>query len=83
MPAASSTSCLRPSEHEVGTPGSMLSMKMVQEGFDVAGGDIRIGAEIRFRTALSDEFSAASGQYLDNDSGQFASPHPDALNSRK
>ena len=64
-------------------PGSMLGTKMVKEGFGVAGGDIRIGAEILTRAALADEFETASGQYFDNDSGQFASPHPDALNPQK
>ena len=64
-------------------PGSMLGSKMVKQAFGVAGGDIRIGAEILTRAALADEFETASGQYFDNDSGQFASPHPDALNSQK
>ena len=64
-------------------PGSMLGTKMVKQAFGVAGGDIRIGAEILVRAALSNEFAAASGQYFDNDSGQFTSPHPDALNPQK
>ncbi|GJL51604.1 MAG: oxidoreductase [Nitrospirales bacterium] len=64
-------------------PGSMLGSKMVKEAFGVDGGDIRIGAEILSRAALADEFETASGQYFDNDSGQFASPHPDALNLQK
>ena len=64
-------------------PGSMLGSKMVKQAFGVAGGDIRIGAKILTRAALSDEFAAASGQYFDNDSGQFASPHPDALDPQK
>lgn len=64
-------------------PGSMLGSKMVKEAFGVAGGDIHIGAEILSRAALADEFAAASGQYYDNDSGQFAPPHPDALDARK
>ena len=64
-------------------PGSMLGSKMVKEAFGVAGGDIRIGAEILCRAALSDEFAAASGQYFDNDQGRFVSPHPDALDSEK
>jgi len=64
-------------------PGSMLGTKMVKEAFGAAGGDIRIGAEILCRAALADEFAAASGQYFDNDSGRFASPHPDALDPRK
>ncbi|MEM9544294.1 MAG: SDR family NAD(P)-dependent oxidoreductase [Cyanobacteria bacterium P01_E01_bin.42] len=64
-------------------PGSMLGSKMVKEAFGVAGGDIRIGAEILCRAALTDEFAAASGQYFDNDSGRFASLHPDAIDPRK
>ena len=28
-------------------------------------------------------FATASGLYFDNDSGQFASPHPDALDPEK
>ena len=61
----------------------MLGSKMVKQAFGVAGGDLRIGAEILCRSAQSDEFAAASGQFFDNDIGQFTSPHPDALNSQK
>ncbi len=64
-------------------PGSMLGTKMVKQGFGVAGGDIRIGAEILTRAALTYKFSKASGKYFDNDSGGFASPHPDAQNPKK
>ena len=64
-------------------PGSLLGSKMVKEAFGVAGGDIRIGADILTRAALADEFADASGQYFDNDAGRFASPHPDGLDPRK
>lgn len=64
-------------------PGSMLGSKMVKQAFGVTGGDIRIGADILCRAALTDEFASASGQYFDNDTGQFAAPHPDALDSKK
>jgi NAD(P)-dependent dehydrogenase (short-subunit alcohol dehydrogenase family) len=64
-------------------PRSMLGSKMVKQAYGVAGGDLRIGAEILVRAAFSDEFAAASGKYFDNDIGQFTSPHPDALNSQK
>ncbi|MGD2183770.1 SDR family NAD(P)-dependent oxidoreductase [Lusitaniella coriacea] len=64
-------------------PGSMLGSKMVKQAFGVTGSDLRIGAEILTRAALTDEFKTASGKYFDNDSGQFASPHPDALDPRK
>jgi NAD(P)-dependent dehydrogenase (short-subunit alcohol dehydrogenase family) len=64
-------------------PRSMLGSKMVKQAYGVAGGDLRIGAEILARASLSDEFAAASGRYFDNDIGQFASPHPDARNTQK
>ena len=64
-------------------PGSLLASKMVKDAFGVAGKDIDIGAKILIRAALSDEFATASGKYFDNDSGQFASPHPDALDPQK
>lgn len=64
-------------------PGSFLGTKMVKQAFGIAGGDIRKGAEILCRAALANEFSEASGQYFDNDSGQFAAPHSDALNPEK
>ncbi|MEM8712625.1 MAG: SDR family NAD(P)-dependent oxidoreductase [Planctomycetota bacterium] len=64
-------------------PGSMLGTKMVKDAYGVAGADVRIGAEILGRAALDDDFGAASGQYFDNDSGRFASPHPAALDAAK
>ena len=64
-------------------PGSLLASKMVKEGFGFAGNDLGIGAEVLSRAALSDEFAAASGKYFDNDAGQFADPHPDALDRDK
>ncbi|MEM7589486.1 MAG: hypothetical protein AAF320_04960, partial [Myxococcota bacterium] len=35
------------------------------------------------RAILSDDFNNASGQYFDNDSVKFASPHPDVLDPKK
>jgi NAD(P)-dependent dehydrogenase (short-subunit alcohol dehydrogenase family) len=64
-------------------PGSLLGSKMVKEGFGIVGKDIGIGAEILARLALRDEFSDTSGQYFDNDKGEFADPHPDALDDNK
>ena len=64
-------------------PGSMLNTKMVQKAFGVAGGDVRTGANILVRASLADEFTTAQGMYFDNDSGQFANPHPDALDASK
>lgn len=64
-------------------PGSLLATKMVREAYGMAGRDINVGADILVRAALSEEFAGATGKYFDNDSGHFASPHPDALDSRK
>ncbi|WP_135078901.1 SDR family NAD(P)-dependent oxidoreductase [Terasakiella sp. SH-1] len=64
-------------------PGSLLASKMVKEGFGVEGSDIRIGADILVRAALSDEFADASGKYYDNDAKRFGPPHPDGLDAQK
>ncbi|MEM0951780.1 MAG: SDR family NAD(P)-dependent oxidoreductase [Cyanobacteria bacterium P01_H01_bin.74] len=64
-------------------PGSMLGSKMVQQGFGVSGKDINIGANILVKVAIEDGFSEASGQYFDNDLGQFSSPHSDAGDQQK
>ncbi len=64
-------------------PGSMLGSKMVKDAFGVEGGDLAIGAGILTRAALDDEFASASGAYFDNDNGEFAAPHPDALDESK
>ena len=64
-------------------PASFLGSKMVKEAYGHAGHDLRIGADILTRAALSDEFANASGRYYDNDRKAFAAPHPDALDSSK
>ncbi|MEM9357192.1 MAG: SDR family NAD(P)-dependent oxidoreductase [Pseudomonadota bacterium] len=64
-------------------PGSLLASKMVKEGFGVPGSDIRVGADILTRAALSDEFADANGKYFDNDSHRFANPHADAMDLSK
>lgn len=64
-------------------PASFLGSKMVKEAYGRAGQDLGIGADILVRASLSDEFADASGRYFDNDRGQFANPHPDALETAK
>jgi NAD(P)-dependent dehydrogenase (short-subunit alcohol dehydrogenase family) len=64
-------------------PGSLLATKMVKEGFNMEGKDIRIGSDILTRASLFDEFSNKTGQYFDNDSGYFENPHSDALDPKK
>jgi len=64
-------------------PASFLGSKMVKEAYGQKGHDLKIGADILTRAALSDEFAEASGRYYDNDSKAFARPHSDALDSTK
>lgn len=64
-------------------PGSLLATRMVKEGFGVAGNDVGIGADILVRASLGEEFDGKSGSYFDNDSGQFAAPHPDGVDKQK
>ncbi len=60
-------------------PKSYLATPMVRAAYGLEGSDVRVGADILCRAALSDEFAHANGKYFDNDSARFASPHPDAL----
>ncbi len=64
-------------------PASMIGSKMVNTAYGVEGKSLKVGADILVKASLSDEFSNASGQYFDNDHGDFRSPHPDALNQHK
>ncbi len=64
-------------------PGSMLGSKMVKEGFGVQGNDLKIGADILIKAALSEEFANASGRYFDNDSQRFALSHLEAQDEAK
>ena len=59
-------------------PGSLLASKMVREGFGAAGHDLAIGVRILARLALSAE-PIRSAAYFDNDAGDYADPHDDAL----
>lgn len=64
-------------------PASFLASKMVKEAYGAGQKDLSVGADILVRAALSEEFSAASGRYFDNDIGRWSQPHQDALDSVK
>ncbi|GHB59635.1 oxidoreductase [Psychrosphaera saromensis] len=64
-------------------PGSLLASKMVKEGFGLVGNDLSIGAKILNRMALEPGIEQHSGQYFDNDSGQFAAAHLDVMDKQK
>ncbi|WP_425318970.1 SDR family NAD(P)-dependent oxidoreductase [Vibrio panuliri] len=64
-------------------PKSFLGSKMVKDAYGVAGGDLKLGADILVRAALSTEFDAAHGKYFDNDIEAFAKPHSQAFDEAK
>ncbi len=64
-------------------PASFLGSKMVKEAYGSEGKDLSIGADILVRTALNQEFAGITGQYFDNDKGNWSKPHPDALDKSK
>ncbi len=59
-------------------PKSFLGTAMVRQAYGVQGSDVRVGADILCRAALSEEFSRANGAYYDNDIARFSQPHPAA-----
>ncbi len=59
-------------------PKSFLGSKMVKTAYGRQGYDLKIGADILVRAALSPEFENKSGAYYDNDYGLFAKAHPAA-----
>ena len=64
-------------------PGSFLGSKMVKSAYGIDGGDLQKGADILMQAAISTDFADASGQYFDNDIGQFSSAHPEACDAAK
>lgn len=64
-------------------PASLIGTGMVKEAYGIEGKPLSIGSDIIVKASLSDEFVNANGKYFDNDIGQFANPHPDALNGKK
>ncbi|GEA11318.1 SDR family NAD(P)-dependent oxidoreductase [Alteromonas sp. KUL49] len=64
-------------------PASFLGSKMVKDAYGTEGKDISIGADILVRLATDPSFEGITGRYFDNDYGDWAAPHPDALNENK
>lgn len=56
---------------------------MKKEGLGMEGKRLWTGADILVKTALSNEFPDASGQYVDNGSGRFTNSHTNAMNQDK
>jgi NAD(P)-dependent dehydrogenase (short-subunit alcohol dehydrogenase family) len=64
-------------------PGSLLASKMVKEGFGVEGADINIGAKVLRDMTLESDVMNHSGEYFDNDSGQYSKPHIEGSDQHK
>lgn len=56
-------------------PGSLLATNMVRDGFGIAGSDVSKGSGILVELGLGEGYAAHSGQYWDNDAGQFGPPN--------
>ena len=62
-------------------PGSLLDTAMVQQAFGSARASADVGADILFSLATSPEYAGKTGQYFDNDRGEFGPAHPDTLDA--
>ncbi len=64
-------------------PKSFLGSKMVRQAYGRQGFNLKIGADILYDAALSEEFKYANGMYFDNDYASFSNPHPFAQDKAK
>jgi len=64
-------------------PGSLLNTNMVREAYGRHWSSADKGADILRDLATLDMYAASSGQYFDNDQGNFSRAHPDAYDSDK
>lgn len=64
-------------------PGSLLSTKMVKEGFNTSGNDINIGVDILTSLSLDNVHANHSGEYFDNDGEGYSPPQADGLDNKK
>ncbi len=64
-------------------PGSLLDTKMAHEAFGKSWSPSEKGAKILHDLAVDTRFADASGQYFDNDAGEFRPAHPDAYDPTK
>lgn len=64
-------------------PGSLLASKMVKEGFGVEGSELSIGVNILTSLSLDEDAAKHSGEYFDNDIGEYSSDIPVDEESRQ
>ncbi len=64
-------------------PGSLLNTKMVKAAFGKHWSPASKGVDILYNLSILDAYDNSTGQYFDNDLGQFGKAHPDAYESSK
>lgn len=64
-------------------PGSLLNTKMVREAFGKHWAPAEKGADILYELATSHVYNGVTGQYFDNDKGDFGPAHAQAYDERK
>ncbi len=62
-------------------PGSLLNTKMAKEAYGQHWASADKGADILFDLALSERHKLHSGDYFDNDAGEYGKAHSDAYNN--
>jgi len=64
-------------------PGSLLNTKMVMEAYGKFWSSADKGADIIVDLSINSKYVNHSGQYFDNDRGQFGEAHPDAYEQKE
>lgn len=64
-------------------PGSLLNTRMVKEAYGQHWSPAEKGGDILYVLATSEQFTNSTGQYFDNDQGQFNQAHADAYDALK
>lgn len=64
-------------------PGSLLDTKMVHEAYGQVWSKAEKGAEILCELALDEKHKGRSGEYFDNDLGDYNTAHADAYDEEK
>lgn len=62
-------------------PGSMLNTNMVKDAFGGSGKSADEGADVLYRLVADEKLQGLTGQYFDNDRGDFGPAHPAAYDA--
>lgn len=64
-------------------PGSLLNTKMVDKAYGQHWSPAEKGVDILYDLAISEKYAATTGQYFDNDKGDFSRAHDEAYDNEK